>query len=99
MGIKIKKIEGYNDGYYWDYRVWFEYEGRDYTYIDVGSGSGYISCYEAIRYGSLDLPEGYRDDIYMLFRPNVSEDVLRHAVEMLLSSGEDEIELNDIPYY
>ena len=40
---KLIKKEGYNDGYYWDTRYYFELNGSRYILIDVGSHSGYIS--------------------------------------------------------
>ena len=91
--MKIYKIEGYDDGYYWDYRVWFEHDDKNFTYINMGSCSGWIPSHEAIRYGILDLPEGYRDDGYWE-KSNIKEDMLIRAAEMLVSSGEEELDLN-----
>ena len=93
--VKILNAKGYHDAFYWDYRVWFEYEGEKYTYIDVGSFSGYISCFTSIAKGLLELPEGPRDEACIrdlkLERGNDEfyKMLIGAAVE-LKNSGEDE---------
>lgn len=96
--VKILNAKGYHDGYYWDYRVWFEYAGEKYTYIDVGSYSGYVSCFISIAKGVLELPEGPRDE-ECIHDLNAESDefyeVLIGAALELKNSGEDEYVLLD----
>lgn len=96
--VKILNAEGYHDGYYWDYRVWFEYEGEKYTYIDVGSLSGYVSCFISIAKGVLELPEGPRDEVFIQGLDIESDnfyEALIGAANELKNSGEDERVLLD----
>ena len=88
--FRVIATEGYNDGYYWDYRIWFEYGNNSYTYIDYGSCSGYIPCHEAITKNVMDLLEGDRDP---RFSANVSIDKekLINYAERLNASGEYEL--------
>lgn len=91
--VRILNAKGYHDGYYWDYRVWFEYEGEKYTYIDVGSLSGWIPCFISIAKGVLDLPEGPRDETCIHDLDIESDnfyEALIGAVNELKNSGEDE---------
>ena len=62
VSINVIASEGYDDGYYWDYRFWFTYEGQPYIYINSGSGSGYCYNHEEIAKGLLDLQKGSRMD-------------------------------------
>lgn len=61
-GLAVTGISGYNDGYYWDERYLVEYKGEKYTYVDVGSGSGYIHNHVGILKGDPEMLEGMRDD-------------------------------------
>lgn len=87
--VKILKKEGYDDGYYWDRRIVFEYEGQIYTLIDVGSCSGYIPCYLSITYGDISeetlcAEELTADDV------DIPEVKLIEMVEKLKESGDSE---------
>lgn len=64
VAINVIASEGYDDGYYWDYRYWFTYKGQPYTYINSGSGSGYCYNHEEIAKGLLDLQKGSRIEEY-----------------------------------
>lgn len=89
--IEIVNAEGYNDGWYWDYRVWFYCDGEPYTYINGGSGSGYIPCFDSIAKGHLELQKGARDEKCI---EEVAPDYeyLEKQVKRLLDSGEDVLE-------
>lgn len=93
--INIIEVTGYDDGYYWDYRVYFECDGNPYTFLYMGSGSRYVSLYMGIRKGGEKLPEdsweheAYRDN------PKVNKSQLKKAVKLLLESGEDEFEIEE----
>lgn len=90
--FKVISTKGYNDGYYWDCRIWFLYKGAEYTYMRVGSCSGYIECAEEIAKGIIGLPEGYRDSRFSS-DVVVNKEELIDYVKRLLVSGEDEISL------
>ena len=90
--FKVISTDGYHDGYYWDYRIWFAYDGKEYTYMSEGSCSGYIECAEAIAKGIIALPEGYRDSRFSS-DVVVNKEELIGYVKRLLASGEDEITL------
>jgi hypothetical protein len=60
--LKVTGISGYNDGFYWDERYLVEYKGEKYTYVNVGSGSGYIHNHVGILKGDPEMLEGTRDD-------------------------------------
>lgn len=89
--IEIVNAEGYYDGYYWDYRVWFNCDGEPYTYISGGSGSGYIPCFDSIAKGHLELQKGARDEDCI---KNVvpDDEYLEEQVKRLLESGKDVLE-------
>lgn len=38
--VNILKVLCSDDGYYWDYSIWFEYEGEKFYICNAGSGSG-----------------------------------------------------------
>ena len=90
--FKVISTKGYSDGYYWDYRIWFAYGGKEYTYMSEGSCSGYIECAEEIAKGIIGLPEGYRDSRFSS-DVVVNKEELIGYVKRLLASGEDEISL------
>lgn len=89
--VKIIKTEGYDDGSYWDLRVWFEYNGKSYTYIDAGSVSGYIPTHVEIARGLPDLLKDWHMNYFV--RPAVNEYDLVEAVKQLEASGGDILEL------
>ena len=89
MDVTIIDSEGYDDGYYWDFRIWFRYKGADYTYINVGSCSGYIPHCISIKNGLWELPKGIRDDSCESDF-GIHESELIDAVDALIASGEDE---------
>lgn len=88
--FKVIFTKGYDDGYYWDYRIWFAYDGKEYTYMNEGSLSGYIECAKEIAKGIIGLPEGYRDSKFSS-DVAVNREALIRYVEMLQGSGENEI--------
>ena len=92
--INIIEVTGYDDGFYWDYRVYFEYDGNPYTYLCWGSGSGVTANYMGIRKGGERLPEGERWTSYV-DEPKVDEERLLKAVKLLLESGGDEFEIEE----
>lgn len=91
----IEHYEGYNDGFYWDYRVWFEYKGEKFTYIDMGSLSGWIPCYESITFGYLDLPKGKRKAYGWKSDLRCSENEFMKLADELIESGEKMLVFQD----
>jgi len=87
--FKVISTDGYDDGYYWDMRIYFAYDGNEYTYVNMGSQSRWIPIYEAIKKGCDELPVGNRDSRFVS-DVVVNRNELIKFVEMLLSSGEDE---------
>lgn len=85
--VKILGKSGYDDGYYWDYRIDFEYKGNKFKYIDVGSGSGYFLTYRAIMMlkGDEEFLEGYRD-IDDFDEPDVDPDTLKEYAEICMAN-------------
>lgn len=90
--LKVISTDGYDGGYYWDYRIWFAYDEKEYTYMHAGSFSGYEECEEVIAKGIINLPKGYRDSKFSS-DVEVDKEELIGYVKMLLASGEDEISL------
>jgi hypothetical protein len=92
--IEIVNAEGYNDGWYWDYRVWFNCDKKPYTYISGGSCSGYWPCIDSIAKGHLELQKGVRNEKCI---KNVvpSDEYLEEQVKRLLESGKDVLEDSD----
>jgi hypothetical protein len=90
--FKVISTDGYDDGCYWDCRIWFAYDEKEYTYMDEGSSSGYVGCAKAIAKGIIDLPEGYRDSRFSSDVVVDKEELIGYAIR-LLASGEDEISL------
>ena len=89
--IEIVNAEGYNDGYYWDYRVWFNCDGEPYTYISGGSCSGYIPCFDSIAKGHLELQKGARDE-KCIEEVVPDYEYLKEQVKKLLESGKNVLE-------
>lgn len=90
--FKVISTKGYDDGFYWDYRIWFAYDEKEYTYMNNGSCSGYGGFAKAIAKGIIDLPEGYRDSRFSSDVVVDKEELIGYA-KRLLASGEDEISL------
>lgn len=88
VSINVIASEGYDDGYYWDYRFWFTYEGQPYTYINSGSGSGYYYNHEEIAKGLLDLQKGARMEEYSS-KPELDIDRIVEAIAELEKCGKD----------
>ena len=86
--VKILGESGYDDGYYWDYRVDFEYKDRKFKYLDVGSGSGYFLAYRAIMMLEDDeeFLEGYRNPGYYA-EPEVDPDALKEYAEICMANN------------
>lgn len=92
--IEILGMSGYDDGYYWDYRIDFEYKGNKFKYINTGSGSGYYPHYEAIMIlnGDEEFLEGYRN-VCSFDEPDVNPDELKKFAELcIVNNGEYVIE-------
>lgn len=95
--VKILGKSGYDDGYYWDYRIDFEYKDRKFKFIDTGSYSGYIPYYRGIMIlkGDEEFLEGSRDcDSYD--EPTIDLHILKEYAELCISNnGEYEEEEDD----
>lgn len=97
--LAVTGISGYNDGYYWDERYLVEYKGEKYTYVNVGSGSGYIPNHIGILKGDPEMLEGTRNDEYAYepaLPPSYGErvEIIKAILELELS-GEDEYTICD----
>ena len=86
--MTILGTSGYDDGYYWDYRIDFEYKGHKFKYINIGSGSGYYAAYKAIMVlnGDEEFLEGIRDDQFD-DNPCYDEETLKEYAELCIASG------------
>lgn len=98
-GLAVTGISGYNDGYYWDERYVVEYKGEKYTYVNVGSGSGYIHTHVGILKGDPDMLEGTRADEYKYDPvPTIGDErkveIIKAILELELSD-EDEYTIYD----
>ena len=96
--IILVDYAGYNDGYYWDERVFFSVNNENFVFINVGSGSGWIPNFEAIAYyNGEELLEGERLSEYKseLGEESISSllSYLAQAVDRLKESGEQEVVL------
>ena len=89
VSINVIASEGYDDGYYWDYRYWFTYEGQPYTYINSGSSSGYNYNHEEIAKGLLDLQKGPRIEEYIDDDSELDIDRIIEAITELEKCGKD----------
>lgn len=88
--VEILGMSGYDDGYYWDYRIDFEYKDNKFKYINTGSWSGYYPYYEAIMIlnGDEEFLEGYRD-VCKFDEPDVNPDKLKKFAELcIVNNGE-----------
>lgn len=86
--VKILGKSGYDDGYYWDYRIDFEYKGNKFKYLNAGSCSGYFLAYEGIMLlkGDEEFLEGHRDAFYKDDEPKVKLDVLKKYAELCIAN-------------
>lgn len=50
--VIVNKATGYNDGYYWDYNIDFQYKGFEYHLCEYGSLSGFHPCHSFIKKGA-----------------------------------------------
>ena len=85
--VKILGMSGYDDdGYYWDYRIDFEYKNHKFKYINTGSISGYYPCYEAIMIlnGDEEFLEGPRD-VSFFDSPTVDGKELKEYAEQCIA--------------
>ena len=104
--IKVFEASGYDDGYYWDQRVYFEYKNRYFAYMRMGSESGYIPNITGICYAEkhderflTDWNEANQFSISLFLAEEVNtEDLdmneIKQWADRLLSSGKDGIEHN-----
>lgn len=92
--IEIINAEGYNDGWYWDYRIWFNCDGNPYTLVEAGSSSGYIPYFYSIAKGHLELQKGFRDE-KCIEEVKPKDEYLKEWVEKLLASGKEVLEVKE----
>ena len=102
--IKVFEASGYDDGYYWDQRVYFEYKNRYFAYMCMGSSSGYIPSITGICYAEKpderflkDWNEANQFSISRFLAKEVNDedldmDEIKQWADRLLSSGKDSIE-------
>ena len=105
--IRIFETSGYDDGYYWDQRVYFEYKEKCFAYMNMGSGSGYIPNIEGISFTESP-DERYLKDWntanqygFALFlakeinKDDLNIDRLIEMADELISSGKQSIEYKE----
>ncbi len=94
--VKILGMSGYDEGYYWDYRVDFEYKGNKFKYINTGSWSGYTLVYEGIMLlkGDEEFLEGYRD-VCKIDEPEVEPNVLKKYAELCIANNGEYVLQNE----
>lgn len=104
-GVTIYFILGYDDGYYWDYRVGFTYKNKKFIYVDFGSDSGYIPCGTGIAYQTdpdweenvligINNRGAFTNNIDEL-KDSMSLDILSKYAEKLIKSSEDELDFDE----
>lgn len=86
--VKILGKTGYDDGYYWDYRIDFEYKDHKFKYLETGSYSGYIPFYRGIMIlkGDEEFLEGSRY-IDGYDEPDVRPTILKEYAELCIANG------------
>ena len=91
MKSKVKRLEeyGYEDMWYWDFRIVFEYKGKKYTYMRAGSASGWINKALTICHGvqSGIFDQRTEEDGHI----TEDEDIMIRAAEILDASGKKEL--------
>lgn len=104
--IKVFEATGYDDDYYFDQRVYFEYKNRYFAYMSMGSGSGYIPNITGICYAEKpderflkDWNEANQYSFSLFLSHKVdNEDLdiekIKSWADRLLSSGKESIEHN-----
>lgn len=94
--VNIVKGGNYGDSYYWDYRVWFTYKGQEFTYLGIGSMSGYIPCSDHIGRGFRTMLSEHSIDFwddYDFFEPEFGDNkILVDLAEKLIKSGKDTLD-------
>lgn len=78
--VNVLKVLGSDDGYYWDYSIWFEYEGERFYICNAGSGSGWIPHFAAIIRGEFKRLWGTNKPFY----DDINEDHVEHLITDLL---------------
>ena len=76
--VNILKVLCSDDGYYWDYSIWFEYEGENFYICNAGSGSGWIPYFAAITRGEFERLWSENDNFH-------DDDINEHHVEHLIT--------------
>ena len=102
--IKVIEASGYDDEYYWDQRVYFEYKNRYFAYMRMGSCSSYIPNITGICYAE-NPDERFLTDwneanqlsrsLFLAKEVNTGDldmDEIKRWADRLLSSGKDSIE-------
>ena len=80
--VTILKILGSDDSYYWDYSIWFEYEGEKFYICNAGS-SGWIPHFAAITRG--EFKRLWRDDNHFFYDiEDINENHVEHLIIDLL---------------
>ena len=91
MKSRIKRIKeyGYEDTWYWDFRIVIEFKGKKYTYMRAGSVSGWINkalaIYSGVEPGIFD--QRTEEDEHI----TEDEDIMIRAAEILDASGKKEL--------
>lgn len=84
--VKVLKVLGSDDGYYWDYSIWFEYEGEKFYICNADSGSGWIPYFAAITRGEFERLWGDNDH----FCWDINEDYVERLITDLLEKLGDQ---------
>lgn len=78
--VKILKILGYDDEYYWDYNIWFTWNEEKFYIVNAGSGSEYIPMVKGIVRG--EFKRLYNDKAE--FEETMNEDHVEYLIKYLM---------------
>lgn len=78
--VKILKILGYDDKYYWDYNIWFEWNEEKFYIVNAGSSSEYIPMIKGIVRGEFE--RLYDDEAE--FEETMDEDHVEYLIKYLM---------------
>lgn len=84
--VNVLKVLGSDDGYYWYYSIWFEYEGERFYICNAGSGNGWIPYFAAIIRGEFERLWSENDHFY----DDINEYHVEHLITDLLGKLGDQ---------
>ena len=88
--VNVLKVLGSDDGYYWNYSIWFEYEGERFYIYNAGSESGWIPYFAAIIRGEFERLWSENDRENGRFYNDINEYHVEHLITDLLGKLGDQ---------